>query len=62
MAIGSRVGSAKLAESNIETIGRLRDEGWTYADIGDLFDVSGEAIRSAHKGRSWRHVPRFATA
>ncbi len=62
MAIGSRVGSAKLAESNMETIGRLRSEGWTYDAIGELLGVSGEAIRLAHNGQTWKHVPRFAMA
>ncbi len=60
IVVGSRNGSAKLVESNIETIGRLRDDGFSYAAIADLFDVSGEAIRSAHNGRSWRHVPRLS--
>jgi hypothetical protein len=59
LAIGSRNGSARLVESNIATIGRLRSEGWTYEAIGDLFDVGGKAIRSAHLGETWRHAPRF---
>jgi hypothetical protein len=62
LAVGSRVGSAVLQEGNIETIGRLRSEGLTYADIAELFEVDKGTIRAAHEGRTWKHVPRFEMA
>ncbi len=62
LAVGSRNGMAVLRENAIETIDRLRSEGYTYIDIADLLDVSVATIRDAHIGKTWKHVPRFAMA
>jgi len=53
---GTRIGSAKLKESDIPVIKSLRAQGFTYKMIGDRFLVSESAIGHIVLGRHWKHV------
>ena len=53
---GSKSGMAKLGESDIVFIRRLRNEGRTAAEIGKMFGVSDVAICYICSRRTWAHV------
>lgn len=65
---GSRVGEthhrAKLTDHDVDLIRDLRDEGLTYQEIADKFEVSKSTIRDIVKCRrrwqrpdTWKRVP-----
>jgi group I intron endonuclease len=56
LARGSRCHSAKLTESDIPTIKRMREAGSTCQEIGDKYSVSRRAVWCIVQGKSWKHV------
>jgi len=53
---GERIGSAKLTESDIRSIRRLRSEGLSQRAIGEKFGVAQAHISKILLGVWWRHV------
>ncbi len=51
---------AKLTESDVMNIIRLKKEGATIETLADRYAVSVGAIRKVVYGKSWAHVPREA--
>lgn len=47
---------AKLSESSVREIRRLREEDKTMKDIAQMFGVSRRSIGLILKGKNWRHV------
>lgn len=63
---GLRVGqdhqNAKLTDAEIEMLLALRDEGWSYRQLADKFEVSKSAVRwYCIGGRRCQLVVRFKT-
>jgi HNH endonuclease len=56
---GSKVGSAKLQERDIPLILLLREHGFWFGKIGDLFGVAESQIRAILDGKTWNHVTGF---
>lgn len=56
LARGSRVGSAKLTESDIPQIRRMIAQGHKQTLIAKFFGVAPTSICGIHKGRAWMHV------
>jgi HNH endonuclease len=54
--VGTMVPSAKLHESHIPEIFRMRSNGALLSDIASRFGVAAQTIDSALKRRTWRHV------
>lgn len=55
-AHGEDFWSAKLSDSKVVEIRRLRNKGYTLKQLGKRFGVSLQAIWYATQKRSWRHV------
>jgi len=53
---GSQIGNSKLLENDVLKIRELRDNGYTYKHIAELFNVSEATIRFIIAGISWKHV------
>lgn len=53
---GSRNPLSVLTEEDIPTIKRLREEGFSYRLIGDMYGSHRETVRLACIGRTWSHV------
>lgn len=53
---GEQNGIAKLKESDIPVIRRLRKDGMIIKDIAQIFGVSFEAIRKVLTGKNWNWV------
>ncbi len=54
---GSECTWAKLKESDIVEIHRLRAQGYTLKHVSRLFGISRTHISSIESGRIWKHVP-----
>ncbi|MHB1933614.1 MAG: HNH endonuclease [Leptospirillum sp.] len=52
---GSRVGSSKLKQSDIEEIFLLRSQGWTQRAIADKFGVTNGLISMILSGKRWKY-------
>ena len=48
--------NAKLTESKVRQMRRLRAKGWIYSRIGERFGVTKMTAFQAVTGRSWAHV------
>jgi len=57
---GERQHRAKLKESDVAEMRKLRDEGLNYREIGNLFGVKSSTARAAIVGYSWRCVGDLA--
>lgn len=55
-AKGSKNGGSKLTEDDIPEIRLLLEEGLTYSNIGEIYNVKKETIRAVYSGANWRHV------
>jgi hypothetical protein len=55
-ARGAMLPQTKLSEAKVRAIRVLRANGFSQECLGEMFDVSREAIRQIDKGRAWRHV------
>lgn len=55
-ARGERQGLAKLTETKVHEIRRLRSEGYTLAAIGGIMGVHLSNIGYIVNGQTWRHV------
>jgi hypothetical protein len=55
-AKGSRMGTSKLKESDVQIIKQRLRQGATAADLGKEFGVSNVAVSQIRLGRTWRHV------
>lgn len=53
---GSKCGLARLNEKQVKIIHALRDDGWTYQDIGRVFGVSKGAVGNIIRQRTWKHI------
>jgi hypothetical protein len=54
---GSRAGNSKLNETQVMKIRDLLIQGkLTFGQIGEMFGVSFQNIRSINDGRTWTHV------
>lgn len=54
--LGSRQGQAKLVESDVVQILRMREQGAKLKDIASKFGVSVAKIGQITTGKNWRHV------
>lgn len=59
LAQGSRVGTAKLSETDVPLIRVLAASGFSKTEIGRRFGVSRSAIARILKGETWDHVAEF---
>lgn len=55
---GSKNGCAKLTESAVREIHRLRKQGWILDRLARRFGVSLTSIWYVVRGRTWKHVSR----
>lgn len=55
-ARGSSNGNAKLSESDIPAIKKMRKDGETYKEIGQRFGVSRVMVGAICQGKFWKHV------
>ena len=53
---GSLSPAAVLTEENVRHIREARIAGASVADLAEMYQVSNSCIRSAYKGRTWKHV------
>jgi hypothetical protein len=60
-ARGERHGKAKLTAAAVRKIRKLSSQGASAARLGDMFGVSGDAVRDVIRGRTWKHVPHVHT-
>ena len=51
---GVRNGRAKLDPEKVAHLRKLREEGWTWKRLGNLFSVTSTAARLAVIGHTWR--------
>jgi len=56
--IGSKVGTAKLNESQVKDIKNLLNKEITCRQIADKYNVTVQAIALIKKGINWKHVER----
>ena len=52
---GEQIRQAKLKESDIPIIFRMRQEGMSYAAIARVFNVNHVSIFNVIKGKTWKH-------
>jgi hypothetical protein len=55
-AFGARQGSAKLTDESVREARLMRQKGFTYAEIGNHFNITRHAISCAIRGKTWKHV------
>lgn len=55
---GERHPKARLLESDIRLISRLRKRGWKIKTLMEWFEVSRSSIWKIYKGKTWIYVPR----
>lgn len=53
---GERNGQAKLTETDVLSMRRLRQRNWTYQRIADRFGVDKKTAMRAAKGEQWKHI------
>ena len=53
-ATGARNGQAKLTQSGVDEMRRLRSDGWTQARLASRFGVTQATVWRAVNRRSWR--------
>ncbi len=51
---GTNCGHSLLTDDDIIEISLLREQGWSYAKIGERFGVGIGTIRNAHQGRTYK--------
>ena len=48
---------AKLTADQVRQARQLREnQGWTYARLGQHFEVNGSTLQAALSGKSWSHL------
>jgi hypothetical protein len=55
-AVGSSVSSAKLIETDVVRIKKLRALGVSTRDVADVYGMSIRAVNKITQGKSWKHV------
>jgi hypothetical protein len=55
---GEQSPTAKLSKSDIIKIHKLRQEGYSFQKIADLYPVSMQHIARICNGRSWKHITK----
>lgn len=55
-SVGSKNTRARLKEKDIKQIRKLRDDGLTLKQIGDIFNVHFATIGYIIQGKTWGHV------
>ena len=53
---GERVGRSRLSAEDVRTIRMLRNKGYIWRVIADMFGVHPSTARHAATGRSWNHI------
>ncbi len=53
---GESHGRAKVTEEDVQEMKRLRQEGWTYKQLGERFDLHLSNARRAVLGETWSEV------
>ena len=53
---GININTAKLTEFNVKQIRRLHSQGYTYSNLGRIFLVTLQNIRSIIRRETWKHV------
>ena len=53
---GTKNAAAKLADSDVSEIRRLRNDGWTYARLATHFGVGKTTIGRVVRRDNWKHV------
>jgi hypothetical protein len=53
---GEANGCSKLTEGGVRELRALREEGWTYQQLGDRYGVTKRAAWLVVKRQSWKHV------
>ncbi len=56
-AHGESHGCAKLSEKDVMRIRRMRQEGSSYQEIKQTFDISQSHAEGIIKGERWKHIP-----
>lgn len=53
---GEKRWNSKLCEKDIHKIKEIRNRGFSFIKIGNIFNVSKETVRSIIMGRTWSHL------
>ena len=56
--VGESSGRAKLSETDVVSMRRLREKGETFQSIADRFGVAKKTTIQAVKGETWKHIPK----
>jgi hypothetical protein len=56
-AKGEAHGRAKLTETDVLLIRKLRSEGLTYTTIAEIVGSNKDTVRCAGNGQTWKHLP-----
>lgn len=53
---GEDNGYAKLTESDVHVIRKLRADGWLYREIAEKYGISRWQVSNICRGESWKHI------
>jgi len=53
---GAAVYNARLTSEDVRTIRKLREDGFLYKTIGDMYDISASHARHIVTRKIWKHV------